>query len=184
MKHFYTNPDILEIAYKKYYPLIKTIAYKILKNEEEAKDVAGNSFLKLCNYRDVQSMTLEVIRVLLMTIAKNEAYDFWRKEESKRKYLGSSEARDEQSFEMVWERESAKAEDYKLKNEITIELIKEIVPQLPDRQREVFSLRFYDRKSAQQVSDLLHISVHTVNNIYSDAKKNLKKMIEARREKK
>lgn len=39
MAQFDTNPDNLELAYKKYYPLLKTIVYHVLNDEEDAKDV-------------------------------------------------------------------------------------------------------------------------------------------------
>jgi RNA polymerase sigma factor (sigma-70 family) len=177
------DPHKFKQAFDLYYKRIKTIAFKIVRNEEDADDIASQSFVKLWQYRDVEGWTLEAIYSLLKVIARNIAIDYWRKDPGTR-YLDPSKAKDEQSFEMEFGHESARADDHELKEEITMELIKELVPKLPDRTREVFSLRFYEKKSAHQVAKQLGISVHTVNNINSEARKKLKKMIDERRGKK
>lgn len=172
MAQFDTNPDNRELAYKEYFRLIKTIVYYVLNDEEDAKDVTQQSFLILFSYRDVQSMTLTTIYALLKGIAKNQAIDYYRKAKLQQKYINSSEAKMLQSYETVWACEELLAEELERKRE----MIGELIPRLPDRQKQVFSLRYYDKKSALEISELLKISFHTVNNTLSAAKDNLRKM--------
>jgi RNA polymerase sigma-70 factor (ECF subfamily) len=146
--------------------------YYVLNDEEEAKDVTQQSFLILFSYRDVQSMSLPTIYALLKSIAKNQAIDYFRKAKLKQKYINSSEAKMLQSYETIWACEELLAEESEYKREVIVILI----PRLPDRQKEIFSLRFYDSKTALEISELLKISFHTVNNTLTAAKENLRKM--------
>ncbi len=173
MGQFYSNPDNLELAYKKYYRLIKAIVYQILKDDEDAKDVTHQSFLILCSYRDIQSMKLPSILLLLKEIARNQAIDFYRKAGTKQRFLKSAEGKLLQLLDIEFASEELLAEDVEKQRE----LMNKFIPKLPDRQKEVISLRYYNKKTALEISELLNISFHTVNNTLTAAKENLRKMI-------
>lgn len=172
MEQFESNPDNRELAYNQYRRLIKTIVSKVLNDEEEANDVTQQSFLILFSYKDVQSMSLTTIYALLKGIAKNQAIDYYRKTKLKQKYINSSEAKMLQSYDTVWACEELLAEEQERRRVV----IGELIPRLPDRQKQFFSLRYYDKKTALEISTLLGISFHTVNNTLSAAKENLRKM--------
>src|SRR5690349_11171976 len=101
MKQFYNNPDILEKIFKEHYPRIKAIAYWILENEEDAKDVASYCFAKFIEM-DMDSIEMDNIHAFLNTMARNRAIDYLRKEKKKQQYLDSNEANEVQSLETRW----------------------------------------------------------------------------------
>jgi RNA polymerase sigma factor (sigma-70 family) len=169
MKRNSNNPDKREQAFKQYHARLITIIYRVTGSEADAEDITSHSFEKLCNHRNIESMTMAEIEAFLRETAKNKTIDYWRKESSRTKYLNSAEAKVAQAYEEEWAIENLLAEYY--------DEVKEAVADLPGRQREVLALFYFENKSAAEISDLLNISVNTVYNTLSDAKENLRKKL-------
>jgi RNA polymerase sigma factor (sigma-70 family) len=172
MKNNNNNPDILEQAFKQLYDEIREIAYRMIKNEEDAEDITGYGFLKLKEKKDIGSMTIEEIKAFLITTVKNKTVDYWRKEEKRKKWLNSSEAKMAQWYEEDWVYENVLVE--------YCNVLKKVILELGERQREVLLLRYQEKKSAQEISELLEISIHTVNNTIAEGKKRIRKKMEDR----
>ncbi|HEY8896536.1 MAG TPA: sigma-70 family RNA polymerase sigma factor [Niastella sp.] len=173
MGQFYSNPDNLELAYKKYYPRILANVYQILKDEEEAKDITSQSFLILYSYKDLHKAPLPIIYSLFRQIARRKAIDICRKKETIQNYKNSSDAKDLQSYETIWACEEKLAEEFERK----IDLVDQLIPKLADQQKKVFLLRYRDGKSAQKISEELGITENTVKNTLLKAKGNIKRML-------
>lgn len=166
MKNYSKNPDV-EKAFRIYYPRLLSTAYGVLDDEAEAEEVVSHSFEQLLKCKDIETMTIYVIAAFLKKTAGNYTVDLLRKRKVKKKNLKSIAANVARYYEDAWAYENVFTEN--------CEMLKEVIAELPPRQKEIVVEKYIKGRSAQEISSSLGITISTVNNTLKDAIKNLRK---------
>jgi RNA polymerase sigma factor (sigma-70 family) len=140
---------------------------RMVVNHEDADDVLQNTFIKvwkgLDGFRQESSLYTWLYR-----IATNETYTFLEKLKKKRAVSYSDR---EESFGNMLQAE--KGFDFK-KLEWKLQMA---IQQLPEKQREVFLLRYYDEMPYEKMAEVLDKSVGTLKATYHFAAKKVEEYL-------
>ena len=121
------------------------VIYRYVSNDDDANDVLQNAFLKAwSNLDDFQNKSK--ISTWLYRIAINEALDFVRREKNKLSADADISLANRLMADEYFDGDEAQA------------LLQEAIAQLPDVQRTVFTLRYYDDMKYSEISKLLNTS--------------------------
>ena len=136
---------------------------KMVMNHDDANDLLQNCFIKvwnnLHNFRGDAKLS-----TWLYKIAVNESINFLNKERQRR---GLTEEEDA-SFLL----QNIESDDFIDGDELQLELQKAINA-LPDKQRLVFNMRYYDEMKYEEMSEILGTSVGALKASYHHAVKKI-----------
>lgn len=142
---------------------------KLVIDHEDANDVTQNCLIKV--FRGIQRFQgNSSLYTWLYRIATNESITFL----NKKKKIGT----DSIDNEALLLAEKLKADVYFDGNEIQLALQKALAI-LPEKQRIVFQLRYFEEMSYQQMSEVLETSVGGLKASYHHAVKKIEKALKA-----
>lgn len=137
--------------------------HRILPEHEDINDVLQNCFIKV--YRNVQSFQgKSQLYTWLYRIATNEAITFLHKKNRRRAGAiddGDSNLANTLQADQYFDARAAQAK------------LQRAIAGLPDKQREVFLLRYFEEKSYQELSEQLQTSVGALKASYHHAVKKI-----------
>ncbi len=136
---------------------------KMVVNHDDASDLLQNTFLKAWNNLDYFRGDAK-LSTWLYKIAINESINFLNKERVK----NNISTDDEDSFLL----NNLEADEYFDGDELKIELHKAIAS-LPEKQRLVFNMRYFDEMKYEQISEILGTSVGALKASYHHAVKKI-----------
>lgn len=153
------------------YPKVKAFAWRILKSEDDAEDIAQDIFVKLW---DKPELWLERDKwdSYLFSMLKNYIYNFLAHKSVEAHYLEG--AAEKIRFSVLEGEEEITDELYA--KEISL-LLKMAVEQMPEQRRRIFVLSRYKGLGNQEIADKLQLSVRTVERHLYLALQDLKKII-------
>lgn len=153
----------------KYHTLVMRFAYGITRDEEAAKDIAQNVFLKLWLNRDRIDESRS-LKSYLFTIARNETLNHLKKKQKQSKNTYDiSELSDYMDNSVRTDSQVLKAE---LQSRLT-----EAVVNMPDQRKKVFMMHRLDNLTSKEISAELGISERTVDKHIELALKDIRKNI-------
>lgn len=139
---------------------------KMVYNHDDANDLLQNVFLKawsnIHNFRGDAKLS-----TWLYKIAVNEAINFINREKNRQNISADSE---DTSFLL----DRLEADEYFDGDELQQELLREIA-KLPEKQRLVFNMKYFDEMKYEEISDILGTSVGALKASYHHAVKKLSK---------
>lgn len=144
MKEISFQNDVLPLKNK----LFK-LALRITLNREEAEDVVQDTLIKVWNARD-RWLELDSIEAYSLTIARNLSLDRIKKMENQNDSL------EEQNTERLDENTSTPSERMIQKDKLDI--VRNIIDELPEKQRSCLQLRDIEGKSYKEIADILSIT--------------------------
>ncbi|MBR3078777.1 MAG: RNA polymerase sigma factor [Prevotella sp.] len=136
---------------------------RIVLIHDDADDVLQNVFLKAWTHLDKFHQDSR-ISTWLYRIAVNECIDFMRRKKNQIQVSADSEN--------VGIANMLVADNY-FDGDKTQALLQEAIAQLPDVQRIVFNLRYFDEKKYSEISELLHTSEGSLKASYHIAVKKI-----------
>lgn len=136
---------------------------RIVLIHDDADDVLQNVFLKAWTHLDKFHQDSR-ISTWLYRIAVNECIDFMRRKKNQIQVSADSEN--------VGIANMLVADNY-FDGDKTQALLQEAIAQLPDVQRMVFTLRYFDEKKYSEISELLHTSEGSLKASYHIAVKKI-----------
>lgn len=140
---------------------------RMVESHEDANDVIQNTFIKV--FKSIQKFQgKSKLYTWLYRIATNECLTFL----SKRKKRTSTSLEDE-SLALG---ERLKADDYFDGNEAEIKL-KQAIFLLPEKQKVVFNMRYYDDMSYREIAEVLETSEGALKASYHHAAKKIEAFI-------
>lgn len=162
------NPDYaFHFLVLKYQEKLYNVIRKILIVHEDTDDILQESFIKiyqnLNNFREDSQLFSWMYR-----IAVNEALNFLRKQ--KRKHVFSATSYEDKLNQYI------QAGSYFDGDEAQKTLQKALL-QLPQKQRLVFNMKYYDNLKYEDMSEILHTSVGALKASYHHAVKKIEKYI-------
>lgn len=146
---------------------VHNLCYKMLKNYDDAKDMAQETFLKA--YRNIKNFDgRSKFTTWLYRIAVNNCINLMKREHP------TEEIKDE-ILEVPKDDPVERYKNKKLK-----EIIYNAIAKLPDVQKSVFTLRALEELPYQEISAILNKPVNTVKVNYFLAVKNLKNYLKGK----
>lgn len=140
---------------------------KLVVRHEDADDILQNVFLKawnnLHNFRGDAKLS-----TWLYKIAINESINFLNKERARNNVSVDSE---DDSYLL----NNIEADEYFDGDELQAELLKAIA-KLPEKQRLVFNMRYFDEMKYEEISDVLGTSVGALKASYHHAVKKIEEI--------
>lgn len=144
MKKISFQNDVLPLKNKLF-----RLALRITLNREEAEDVVQDTLIKVWNARD-RWQELDSIEAYSFTIARNLSLDRIKKMENQNDSL------EEQNTERLDENTSTPSERMIQKDKLNI--VRNIIDELPEKQRSCLQLRDIEGKSYKEIADILSIT--------------------------
>lgn len=148
---------------------IRRFAEKIVKDPDDARDVASDTFAK-CWELAANFESFNAVRSFLYITARNKCINQINKQKAENNYRNHLAHLSEQAIQEAVERIGL--ESFTLE-ELYNQVVKE-VETLPRQTRLVFKMVFFEKRSRHEVADSLQISLSTVNNHVSTAMKRLR----------
>ncbi len=160
--------------YKKYYGQLLQCA-KFYLSHEDAEDVVQDVTIQLWEKRD--SLTfVENIPSYVFSAVKNKCLDRIKHETYKREYCRRTLSQMKTDMEMQLLSNRSTASDALENNEMEARLNRAI-SELPPRCRTIYKLRRQDDKHYAEISDMLGISINTIECQMTIAQKRLRKKL-------
>lgn len=150
--------------YQRYSGPLYIFAYKKLKNEAEARDVVHDVFIWLLEKEQSLSLKTSLSNYLYKSVL-NKVFDIFRKKDTFQRYIDKGE-----HFIDVDSQET----DYLIREKDILELIEKEIANMPPRMRQVYELKYREHLNAEQISEKLGITQHTVKTHVKHAIKHLK----------
>lgn len=144
MKEISFQNDVLPLKNKLF-----RLALRITLNREEAEDVVQDTLIKVWNARD-RWQEFDSIEAYSLTIARNLSLDCIKKMENQNDSL------EEQNTERLDENTSTPSERMIQKDKLDI--VRNIIDELPEKQRSCLQLRDIEGKSYKEIADILSIT--------------------------
>lgn len=155
------NASSFETIVRSYQYYAYTVAFRVLTNDDEAKDVVQECFVKL--WKNIGGYNKKVkFTTWMYKIVVNLCYDKLRRrktENERRETIDDDFVSDIDNPEKL------------LTNREQAEMIKQVSRGLPEKQRMVFVLRDLEELTTEEVSEVLEMSVESVKANLSLARK-------------
>lgn len=150
------------------YPKVKAFAWKILKSEDDAEDIAQDVFVKLWDNPDIWGR-METWDSYIYTMARNHIYNFLKHKAVEYNYQEQLAEEGSPVFEVD-------IHDQLYAKEIEL-LMKLALENMPEQRRKVFVMSRQKGMSNQEIADNLQLSIRTVERHIYLALQELKKVI-------
>ena len=138
-----------EELYIKYSQLMYAVAFKILKNNEDAEDAVHQSFLNIARHFDkVNNISRQDIKPYLAVVVRNAAINIHRSNKRHESVVQELSARDNTEVESF--------DNYGY-NELV-----EAIKQLPQLYKDVLFLHYVEDFSVKETAEMLNLSKGTV----------------------
>lgn len=148
--------------YKRYVIQLYNAAYKIVKDEELAKDIVQDVFLNVYSKRHTLPDNLNPGAYLLTSI-KNGCFNKLRDKKNQLKHIEFIKTNVD-----LHEESHGKATELKL-------YLNDKIKELPQKARTAFLLRYYDKKTNFEIAEKMGVSLRTIekylNNVFATFKK-------------
>jgi RNA polymerase sigma-70 factor (ECF subfamily) len=152
------------VIYNRYWKLIYAHVFKMLRDEDDAKDIVqevfGNLWIKAGAIKSNSN-----ISGLLYTAARNRVFDLIERNKVRYDYLG-------EIAHFVTEAESVQMET--IDEHRILEILQREIEKLPPKMREIFELSRKENLSHKEIADKLNISEQTVKKQVHNALKVIK----------
>jgi len=144
----------------------------MVQDEALAHDLTQDAFAKLWSVRE-RMETVDSLRAYVFRMARNRVYNHQRNERTRR------DTREQLGDEAP--HGSPPTPDQDLDADLLGDLLHEWIDDLPDRQREAFTLCRRENLSHEEVADVMDIAPSTVNNHITRALQHLRERLRTHR---
>ncbi|MBP9698049.1 MAG: sigma-70 family RNA polymerase sigma factor [Candidatus Moranbacteria bacterium] len=151
-----SNPEVFGKVIERYHPELKRFIQRIsFFQSEDVEDILQDSYIKA--YKNIHRYDISMkFSTWLYHIVRNTTIDEIRRV-SRRPKLYSLE---EEDIARIFKSEHASDTEV-LRNE-DVQLLKEALSSLPEKYREVLTLRYLEEKSYEEIMDIIEIPKGTV----------------------
>jgi RNA polymerase sigma factor (sigma-70 family) len=151
------NEAAFDLLVDRYQSKVFTTIYLIVKDQYVAEDLLQDVFVKVVQTIHSDRYSEEgKFQPWLMRIAHNLAIDYFRKSKRYPTILMEDGSNLFNSLMFA----EASVEDHRVKEE-TLEMVKKLIEELPEAQKEVLIMRHYLDMSFQEIADQTGVSINT-----------------------
>ena len=160
----------LEVLYDRYASAVMGFAYKILGNDDYAAEIVQETFIRIWDRCDRFQSDRGKFTTWMFGIARNLAIDNYRKLKI-RPEAASSES---EVLQMERASDSSSPIEESVAGHIQNEKVQQLVQALPDKEREIIELSFFQGLTRVEIAQKTGIALGTVNSRARRAMQNLK----------
>lgn len=171
------NESAFKELVETYRNMVVNTCFGLLHNTEDAEDVAQDVFIEV--FRSVASFRADSkISTWLYRIAVNRSLNFIR-DNKKRRWFQSFDDVMESKKEALNQLNYQSSDDpeSEMENSQRALLLHEAIDSLPENQRVAFTLNKYEDLAYKEISEVMNLSVSSVESLIHRAKKNLQKKL-------
>lgn len=150
-----------------FYPRVKTFILNLVKNEDDAQDMAQDIFLKIWNNRKILP-EIKNLQAYFFQMSKYQVYDYFKQNTAYEIY--PSESTDTASFVEESFLNEIETKDLELLIDMTIE-------NMPPQRKKIFTMSRKEGLTNDEIAISLDISKRTVETHISVALKDIRKII-------
>lgn len=161
------NISGFDALFMKYYPKLKNFINSFLKNDDEAKDIAQDIFLKIWSNRKSVSEIYN-FQSYLFKMAKNAVFDYYNHNKVKEKYITMT-AFKITDFDNILD-DNLHSRDLEM-------LVRMAIEKMPEKRRNVFVLSRQFGMSNDDIAFKLKISKRTVENHITSALSEVRELL-------
>jgi len=167
------DENALSILIKRHQSKIYGFIYSKIQDRDLADDIFQDAFIKVIKTLKSQSYNEEgKFLPWVMRITSNLIIDHYR---NNKKMPMQRETEDFPLFDRIKDN-SLTIENLLIKNQVELD-IKKLIQELPEEQKEVLMMRFYQDMSFKEISELTNVSINTILGRMRYALVNLRKVI-------
>lgn len=156
------NKAWLGMALERYSVILLGVGMKYLRDEEEAKDMVQQVFIKALQTLEVQ--TIDNLGGWLYRVAKNESLNVLRKN----KLYPTSDVNEHHIAGEIFDIEQH------IQQDITVKKLQEAMKELKEEQRWCIDLFYFQQKSYQEITEITKFDIKQVKSNIQNGKRNLK----------
>ena len=157
------DKQAFRLIFDEYYSPLCLYANSFINDLDTAEDIVSDFFIKICEKRESIEIKFSVKQYFLFSV-KNSVYSYLR-----------SAANKITDIEPILKKiDNTPLEEYDLEKEEVLLQVDKLIEKLPEQRRKILKLSVFERKSYMEISDILGISVNTVNTQISRAYKFLR----------
>ncbi len=160
-----------------YRKLVVNTCFGILHHTEDAEDIAQDVFIEV--YRSIQKFRADSkISTWLYRIAVNRSLNFLRDHKYKKRIHSLDEPKqneNQQIYNILAGRSDQPGSV--IEDRQRAALLHSAIDSLPDHQKVAFTLNKYEDLSYQEISEIMDLSLSSVESLIHRAKKNLQKKL-------
>jgi RNA polymerase sigma-70 factor (ECF subfamily) len=171
------NEQAFRKLVEKHQKLVVNTCYGMVHNREDAEDIAQEVFVEV--YRSVQNFRADSkLSTWLYRIAVNRSLNHIR-DNKKHRWFHSFESNVEEKNRQLLQIASGRSDEpeFSLENRQRALILHEAISSLPENQKVAFTLSKYEDLSYQEISEVMDLSVSSVESLLFRAKQNLQKKL-------
>jgi len=171
------NESAFKELVNNYRQMVVNTCFGLLHNTEDAEDVAQDVFIEV--FRSAENFRGDAkISTWLYRIAVNRSLNFIR-DNKKRRWFQSFDDVVESKKEALHPLNYQSYDDpeSEMENSQRALLLHEVIDSLPKNQRVAFTLNKYEDLAYKEISEVMNLSVSSVESLIHRAKKNLQKKL-------
>jgi RNA polymerase sigma-70 factor (ECF subfamily) len=153
-----------EEIYKRYWPILYGIALKQTSSKQDAEELVQNVFER--NWKNRETIVIKNIGAYLTVSLRNIIIDFFRQKNVEKRF------QDNQDFE-----EDANLTEDEVNRVQLLNLMDNLLQQLPEKTQIVFKLSRYEGKSIKDIAELMGLTDKAVEYHITQSIKHLKKFL-------
>ena len=152
-----TDRAYMTDVYMNHRSLMLKVAWRYTNAPSEVEDIVSESCVSLIQHLDsIRSMEEKTLRSYIVTTVKNKAIDFSRK---KKRNLERTIQMADDDIEQIGDLGTF---DHKIEVQMEIDMVKQMITALPEREREVLKLKFFEGKETKQISEIMGVAENAV----------------------
>ena len=171
------NEQAFKQLVENYQRLVVNTCFGMVHNTEDAEDIAQEVFIEV--FRSIHKFRADAkISTWLYRIAVNRSLNFIRDNKKSRWFQSFEDSVQDKNRELQ-NITSSKADqpEFQLENKQRAILLHEAIDSLAQNQKVAFTLSKYEDLSYQEISEVMDLSVSSVESLLHRAKKNLQKKL-------
>jgi RNA polymerase sigma-70 factor (ECF subfamily) len=146
------DKQAFHLFFDEYYSSLCLYANLFVNNLELSQDLVSECFVRFWERKEIIQIESSLKNYLLLSV-RNSIYSYLRSPESRKTDLSS----------VIDKLENTPVEEYDLEKEETILHVYKLIEELPGQRRKILELAVFKGKSYREISEILGISVNTVN---------------------
>ena len=165
-----SDREFMEDLYRRYYSLMYRKALSVTRSPSDAEDAVEAAILKLIDRIDLLRACRPVsLRSYLLSCAKNAAIDKLRRDNNQFKRLYTFDDAQDKLNAVP----DAAEVDAGLLHAAQVDAIADALAQLPDRERELLRMKYYEELSDREIAAILGLNPSSIRTYLLRARRKL-----------